>query len=115
MKKDRTKSSQMVAGEWTLSNGTKLYATTVCRRLIEHEHWLDEWNNVMWSDETHFEVLNRKNGTYIHRLQSEIDQPFNFTPRAQGGGGCASVWGCISGGARGQRMVYNGRLNGPAY
>jgi hypothetical protein len=34
MKKDRTKSSQMLAAEWTLSNGNKLCASTVRRRLI---------------------------------------------------------------------------------
>ncbi|CAF3020322.1 unnamed protein product [Rotaria sp. Silwood2] len=51
----------------------------------EHKHWLDEWNNVMWSDEAHFEVLNRKNGTYIRRLQLEINQPFNLILRVQGG------------------------------
>ncbi|CAF4933720.1 unnamed protein product, partial [Rotaria sp. Silwood1] len=82
----------------------------------EHEHWLDEWNNVMWSDEAHFEVSSRKNGTYIYRLKSEINQLFNFIPRVQGGrGGCVSVWGCISGGAHGPLVVHNDRLNGPAY
>ncbi|CAF2111022.1 unnamed protein product, partial [Rotaria magnacalcarata] len=34
MKKDRTKSSQMLAHEWTLSNGKRLCASTVRRRLI---------------------------------------------------------------------------------
>ncbi|CAF3301290.1 unnamed protein product [Rotaria sp. Silwood2] len=57
----------------------------------EHKHWLDEWNNVMWSDEAHFEVLNRKNGTYIRRLQLEINQPFNLILHVQGGEcGCPS-------------------------
>ncbi|CAF1572904.1 unnamed protein product, partial [Rotaria sordida] len=75
----------------------------------EHEHWLDEWNNFIWSDEAHFEVLNRKKGTYIRRLKSKINQSFNFIPRVQGGGGCVSVWRCISGGARGLLVVYNVR------
>ncbi|CAF3903122.1 unnamed protein product [Rotaria sp. Silwood1] len=70
----------------------------------------------MWSDEAHFEVSSRKNGTYIYRLKSEINQLFNFIPRVQGGrGGCVSVWGCISGGAHGPLVVHNDRLNGPAY
>ena len=34
MKKDRTKSSQMLAVQWTPSNGKKLCASTVRRRLI---------------------------------------------------------------------------------
>ncbi|CAM4846293.1 unnamed protein product, partial [Rotaria magnacalcarata] len=59
--------------------------------------------------------LNRKNGTYVRRLKSETNQPFNFIPRVQGSGGSISVWGCIAGGARGPLVIYNGRLNGPAY
>lgn len=143
MKKDRTKSSQMLATEWTVSNGKKLSAPTVRRRLLnmgyksytakrkplrkpsqikqrlafarEHQHWTTEWNNVIWSDEAHFEVLNRKNGTLVRRLRSENNEPFNFVPRVQGGGGSVSVWGCMSGGARGSLVVYTGRVNGPAY
>ena len=120
MKKDRTKSSQMLSAEWALSNGEKVSACTIRRRLIsmgyksytakrkplrtpaqikqrvtfakDHQHWLNEWNNVIWSDEAHFEVLNRKNGSFVRRLKSESNEPFNFIPRAQGGGGSVSVW-----------------------
>ena len=70
MKKDRTKSSQMLSAEWALSNGEKVSACTVRRRLIsmgyksytakrkplrtpaqikqrlpfakDHQHWLNE-------------------------------------------------------------------------
>ena len=34
MKKDRTQSSQMLSTEWTLSNGKKMSAPTVRRRLL---------------------------------------------------------------------------------
>ncbi|CAM4941103.1 unnamed protein product [Rotaria socialis] len=133
----------MLAAEWTLSNGKKLCASTVRRRLIsmgyksytakrkplrtpaqikkrltfakDHQYWSNEWNNVIWSDEAHFEVFNRKNRTLVRRLKSENNEPFNFVPRVQGGGGTVSVWGCMSGGARGPLMIYTGRLNGPAY
>ena len=60
-------------------------------------------------------MLNRKNGTLVRRLKSESNEPFNFVPRVQGGGGSVSVWGCISGGARGSLVVYSGRVNGPSY
>ncbi|CAF3647350.1 unnamed protein product, partial [Rotaria socialis] len=121
MKKDLTKSREMLAHEWTLSNRKRLCASTARRRLItmghksytakrkplktpaqikkrlkfakEHQYWLSEWNNIIWSDEAHFEVLNRKNG----------------------GGGSVSVWGCIAGGARGPLVIYNDRFNGPVY
>ena len=143
MKKDRTKSSQMLSAEWALLNGQKVSACTVRRRLIsmgcksytakrkplrtpaqikqrltfakDDQHWLNEWNNVIWSDEAHFEVLNRKNGSFVRRLKSESNEPFNFIPRVQGGGGSVSVWGCMSGGARGPLMIYTGRVYGAAY
>ena len=70
---------------------------------------------VIWSDEADFEVLNRKNRTLVRRLKSESSEPFNFVPKVQGDGGIVSVWGCMSTGARGPLVIYNGRLNGPAY
>jgi len=82
---------------------------------VEYKHWLNEWKKMIWSDEAHFEVLNRKTRTLVRRLISESNEPFNFVPRVQGGGGVVSVWGCMSASARGPLVVYNGRLDGPAY
>ena len=120
-KKDRTKSSEILSSELTLSNGKHLSARTIRRRSLttgyksylakrkplrtpahkrqrllfarEHQYWCHEWNSMIWSDEAHFEVFNRKNCTFVRRLRSEDDQPFNFVPKMQGGGGCVSVWG----------------------
>jgi hypothetical protein len=60
-------------------------------------------------------VLNRKNRTLVRRLQTEKDEPFNFTPRVQGGGGSVRVWGCMAAGARAPLVFYSGRVNGAAY
>jgi len=142
-KRDRTKSSQLLSSELVLSNGKHLSARTIRRRLCDmgynsyvakrkplrkpaqrrqrlffaqtHRHWSQEWNNIIWSDEAHFEVLNRKNRTFVRRLSTEKDQPFNFVPRVQGGGGCVSIWGCMAGGARGPLVIYSGNVNGSAY
>ncbi|CAF3399079.1 unnamed protein product [Rotaria socialis] len=81
----------------------------------DHQYWTTEWNNVIWSDEAHFKVLNRKNGSLVHRLKSENNEPFNFVPRVQGGGRSVSVWGCMSEGGRGSLVAYTGRVNGPSY
>jgi hypothetical protein len=133
----------MLAPVWTPSNGYKLCASTVRRHLIgmgytsytatrrplgkppqikqslifgkDDQHWLNHWNNVIWSDEAHFEVLNCKNGTLFRRLKSESNDPFNFIPRVQGGGGSVTVCGCMSGSARGSLKIYSERVNGPAY
>ncbi|CAM4976400.1 unnamed protein product [Rotaria socialis] len=101
-KKYRTKSSQILSSELILSNGKHLSART-------------EWNNIIWSDAAHFEVLNRKNRTCVRRLRSEADQRFNFVPNVQGGEGSISVWGCMAGGARGPLVIYSGKVDGRAY
>ncbi|CAF4168361.1 unnamed protein product, partial [Rotaria magnacalcarata] len=43
------------------------------------------------------------------------NEPFNFVPRVQGGGGTVSVWGCMPGDACGSLIIYTGKMNGPAY
>ncbi|CAM2698378.1 unnamed protein product [Rotaria socialis] len=91
----------MLAAEWTTSN--------------DHQYRSNEWDNVIWSDETHVEVFNRKNRTLVRRLKSENNEPFNSIPRVQSGGGTASVWRCMSGGARGPLVIYTGKMDGSAY
>ena len=76
---------------------------------------MNEWNNIIWSDEAHFEVFSRKNHTFVGCLKSEFNKPFNSFPRVQGGGGHVIVWGCMSGGARGSLVIYYGKVDGPAY
>jgi transposase len=133
-KKDRTKSSEELSAELVLSNGKKLSAPTVRHRLLnigyksytakrkpsrkpaqrkerlsfvkEHHYWFKEWNNIIWSDEAHFEVFNLKDRTYVRRLHTETNEPLIFLPKLQSGDGNVGVWGCISGGARGPLVMY---------
>ena len=81
----------------------------------EHQKWLNAWNNIIWSDEAHFEVFNHKNCIFLRRLKSESNGPFNLLPREQRSGGHVSVWSCMPGGARGPLVMYSGKVNGPAY
>ncbi|CAM4973016.1 unnamed protein product [Rotaria socialis] len=120
-KKYRTKSSQILSSELILSNGEKKPLRTPAHKkqrflfAREHQYWSQEWNNIIWSDEAHFEVLNRKNRTFVRRLRSEADQPFNFVPKVQDGGGSISVWECMASGARGPLVTYSGKVDGRAY
>ena len=75
---------------------------------------MKEWYNIIWSDKTHFEVFNRKNHTFVGRLKSDSNQPLNFLPRVQGGGGHVSIWGCMLGVARDPLVMYSGKINGLA-
>ena len=100
-KQDRKKTSHELSSEHVLSNGKQLSAQIIrCRRFLdmryksytaksklfrksehkkerlsfakEHQNWLNEWNNINWSDEAHFEVFNRKNRTFVRRLKSNL-------------------------------------------
>ena len=65
----------------------------------EHQYWLSEWNQLIWSDEAHFELFNRRNRTFVRRLQTESEHLFNFVPKAQGSCGYVSIWRCMFSGA----------------
>ena len=41
--------------------------------------------------------------------------PFCFVPRVQKGGGCISVWGCMTSAGVGPLVFYNGRVNDRSY
>ena len=75
-----------------------------------HVNWLpDDWSKVIWSDESHFELFNRKSRTFVRRKPNENEMPFCFVPRIQKGGGCISVSGCITSAGVDPLVFYNGR------
>ena len=144
MKKDRSKSSRELASEWNMTNGKAVSPRTVRRRLLnagyksytkkkkpyrkpthcslrlkfakKYSEWnFNDWKNVIFSDESHFKVFNRKNRSYVRRLPSESDRPFNFQPRIQGGGGSVSVWGLMTAKGVAPLVFYDGRMNGQSY
>ncbi len=55
----------------------------------------DQLSKLICSDESNFEVVNRKSKVLVRRLHTEkFDQRF-VTPRLQRGGGSVGIWGCI--------------------
>ena len=52
--------------------------------------------NFISTDESHFEVFNRKSRSFVHRLPFEADTLVNFQPRVQGGDGSISVQGMMT-------------------
>ena len=81
----------------------------------EHQNWLNEWDNIIWSNEIHFEVFCCKNRTFVRRLKSECNQLLNFLPRMQVSEGHVSVWSYMSGGPRDPLVIYSFKVNEPAY
>lgn len=143
-KRNRTKSSREIASEVNTSWSTNLSARTIRGRLLEkglksytqkrrpyrnkkqakkrlawcnsHVLWTqNEWKYIIFSDESHFQVINRKNRWFVHRTSEEKEAQFNFSTKAQGGGGTVSVWGCFTAAGTGPLIVYEGRLNANAY
>jgi hypothetical protein len=79
-------------------------------------HWTVEvLANVIFSDESNLEVINRKSRIFVKRLRSEKYEPRFCTPCVQGGGGSAGIWGCISHKGTGVCQIYTGRINQYTY
>ena len=143
-KADRTKCNRQLSSEFTLSNGTQLSARTIRRRLLDggyrsytakrkpirnasqrklrlqfandHITWLPyDWKRIIWTDEAHFELFNRKNRTLVRRTRSKSEKPFSFAPRMQKGGGSISLWGCMTSEGIGDVVFYDGRVNRQTY
>ena len=82
----------------------------------ERMYWsVEDWARVIFSDESNFEVFNRKGRVFVKRYHSEkFDNKF-VVPRLQGGGGSAGIWGCFSFRGTGVYNVYTGRINQYSY
>ena len=78
--------------------------------------WLSyDWKQIIWSDEAHFELFNRKTRTLIRRTRSESEKPFCFVPRMQKSGGKISLWVCMTSEGIDDLVFYDGRVNGQTY
>ena len=82
----------------------------------ERKYWtVNDWANVIFSDESNFEVFNRKGRVLVKRYRSEKFSTRFVIPRLQGGGGSAGIWGCITNKGTGVCDVYTGRINQFSY
>jgi transposase len=82
----------------------------------ERLNWsVEEWSRVIFSDESNFQVFNRKSKVMVKRLGSEKYDTKFCVPRLQGGGGSVGIWGCISHKGIGYAKIYDGRIDQYAY
>ena len=57
---------------------------------------LEKWKQVIFSDDSNFEVMNRKSKVCVERFKSEKYSHRFVLPRLQGGGESIGVWGCFN-------------------
>ena len=85
------------------------------QRCYEHLSWSEkDWSNVIFSDESNYEILNRKNRIYIHRFRNDPSR-FQRSQRRVHKGGGIGVWSYITCHGLGPLVVYDGRLNSIKY
>ena len=62
---------------------------------LEHRHWTSrEWEKVLWSDESKFEIFGTKRRVFVRRTAKERYSPECLVPSVKHGGGSVMVWGC---------------------
>lgn len=83
--------------------------------------WCDErktytdWSRVIFSDESNFQIVNRKTKPYVRRFRNEKFSSSFIQKTVQAGGGSIGVWGCVAGSGIGECKLYSGRMNSVFY
>lgn len=63
----------------------------------DHVNWTNEqWGQVLFSDESKFEIYGNKRRLFIRRFEGERYKKYCWQPTVKHGGGSIMVWGAIS-------------------
>ena len=82
----------------------------------QHSSWTtDDWRNVIFSDESSFYVLRRKNRCKIWRMDKEKLLPECVEQSNTGDGGKLGIWGGISGFGTTRAKIYADHMKGKLY
>ena len=84
-----------------------------CTRYMSWTHY--DWKNVIFSDESTFYVLKRKNQCKIWRLEKEKLLPKCLQQTNTGDGGKVGIWGAISDFGTTNARIYTENMNGHLY
>ena len=142
--RDRRKSSRELSQNLAETSGVQVHASTVRRALIKeglngrvarakpllrkvnktkrlkyarsHRNWTSEqWKNVLWTDESKFEIFSSKRRQYVRRRNGESLKEICLKPTIKHGGGSINVWGCLSANGVGDLVRIDGIMNAEKY
>lgn len=82
----------------------------------DHKNWtMDQWKNVVYSDESSFTLFPCSGRVYVWRQPKEAYDPDCLTPTVKHGGGSVMIWAAISWNSLGPAVALHGRVNAQAY
>ena len=76
---------------------------------------LEMWKQIIFSDESNFKLMNRKNKVLVKRFKPEKYNNRFVVPRLQSGSGSVGIWGCFNFNVVGVCNIYTGRINQHTY
>ncbi len=77
--------------------------------------WTNEWENVIWSDESRFEVFRGDGRRYVWRTIQERYDPKCLIPTFKSGQESVMVWGCFIKNKLGPLVRLEGRITAKIY
>lgn len=82
----------------------------------EHVNWSDgQWENVLWSDESKFNLFGSDGQILVRRRAGEEMNPACVVPTVKHGGGCIMVWASMSAQGTGPIRLVEGIMNQHQY
>ncbi|KAK3517060.1 hypothetical protein QTP86_004225 [Hemibagrus guttatus] len=75
----------------------------------------EDWENVIWSDETKIELFGKNSTCRVWRRKNAELHPKNTIPTVKHGGGNIMLWGCFSAKGPGRLIRVKERMNGAMY
>jgi len=76
---------------------------------------MDDWNHVLWSDETKINLFGSDGVKRVWRQQGEEYKEKCVFPTVKHGGGSVMVWGCMSAAGTGELQFIEGNMNSNMY
>ena len=78
------------------------------------KNWTTEWNYIIWSDESRFELFNNDSRNWVWRRKNERYNTDCLKPTVKNSIG-VMVWGCFCNNKLGPLVLIEGTLNSDRY